>query len=187
MIPGSGLFRVALARLRLRLRPRLRPRPRPRLGARPRPSSLASVGAWSGFEVIRFRLKSPMYVRTYVLWFWGLRGRPKSLPRRPETARGRPQTALGRLHRRPGGVTVTPQWQSWDYTAYTSEFKASSHLPPSPSAHLAPRGFGQPPPARFPPRPARQPESGEPMFSRSPFRRPGVLLPRLFGDPLFPS
>ena len=65
---------------------------------------------------------------------------------------------------------MTPQWQSWDYTAYTSEFKASSDLPPSPSAHLAPRYFGQPPPARFPPGPARQPQGGEPMFSRaSPF------------------
>ena len=122
--------------------------------------------------MIRFRLKSPMYVRTYcgLGGFEGVHNLYQIAPRRPETARGRPQTPLGRLQRRPGGVTVTPQWQSWDYTAYTSEFKASSDLPPSPSAHLAPRYFGQPPPARFPPGPARQPQGGEPMFSRaSPF------------------
>ena len=111
--------------------------------------------------MIRFRLKSPMYVRTYcgLGGFEGVHNLYQIAPRRPETARGRPQTPLGRLQRRPGGVTVTPQWQSWDYTAYTSEFKASSDLPPSPSAHLAPRGFGQPPPARFPPQagaPARK-------------------------------
>ena len=70
---------------------------------------------------------------------------------------------------------MTPQWQSWGYTAYTSEFKASSHLPPSFSAHLAPRGFGQPPPARFPPgrraspkvanRCSRAPPFGDRVFS----------------------